>query len=187
MNIIQKPSPNFSQRKYKPEMIVIHIMVGNMVGTAAHFKDPKSVASAHYGVGLKGEIHQYVKETDKAWHAGVVDRPSFKLYKPGVNPNDYTIGIECEGKDLSKNPLLQLETVANLIKEIASRWNIPIDREHVIGHYQINLKNRPNCPATDKSVIDKIISLTYNDEIVTETFTLSKSNMEKVKLFIKTL
>lgn len=160
MQIIQKPSPNFSEREgYKPEVVVIHVMAGTLSGTDSWFATTASQVSAHYGVGLAGEIHQYVQEDKKAWHAGGVNQPNFELYKPNINPNLYTIGIECEGDDISKNPDTQITAIANLVKDVCTRWNIPIDRKHIIGHYQINLLNRPNCPATDKKIIDRIISL----------------------------
>lgn len=159
MNIIQKPSPNFSSREgYKPELVVIHIMAGSLIGTDSWFANPVSQVSSHYGVGVNGEIHQYVKESDKAWHAGRVDHPSFKLYKMGLNPNLYTIGIEHEGQDLSTWNDSQLQVSANLLKDICVRNNIPIDREHIIGHYQV-YSLKPDCPGTNKTVIDKLINM----------------------------
>ena len=99
MNIIQKDAPNFwSGRKgFRPEAVVIHIMEGTLPGTDSWFASSSSQVSAHYGVGKSGEIHQYVKEGDTAWHAGRVDRPTWKLLKPDINPNLYTIGVEQEG------------------------------------------------------------------------------------------
>ena len=45
-----------------------------------------------------------------------------------------------------------------LIREISRRWNIPIDREHIIGHYQISSK-KPNCPAANRAIVDELIAL----------------------------
>lgn len=188
MNIIQKPSPNFSARiAFKPELVVIHIMAGSLIGTDSWFATTDSQVSAHYGIGLKGEIHQYVNEKNRAWHAGRVSGPTFKLYKPGVNPNDYTIGIEHEGQDLSKNPQAQIQASADLVKAICTRWNIPIDRDHIIGHYQV-FDRKPNCPGTDKTVIDKIIKLA-SPAIVEEIINVPvpKSKVPKVLAFLNTL
>lgn len=164
MQIIQKPSPNFGDRKgHQPKLVVIHVMDGTLAGTDSWFAIPASQVSAHYGVGKNGEIHQYVDEKNSAWHAGRVNNPTFKLYQDGVNPNLYTIGIEHEGIDLSKAPLNELQASAELLKSICDRWAIPIDRDHVIGHYQV-YSLKPNCPATDKTVIDRIISLATNTQ-----------------------
>lgn len=161
MNIIQKKSPNFWQGRkgYRPEVVVIHIMDGTLAGTDSWFANPASQVSAHFGIGKNGEAHQYVKEEDTAWHAGRIDAPSWKLIKPSsVNPNLYTIGIEHEGKPGDAWTDAMKQSSAELIREICTRWQIPIDRDHIIGHYQIFSK-KPNCPATDKKIIDELIAM----------------------------
>lgn len=158
MNIIQKTTPNFrvGRSGYKPELIVLHIMAGSLLGTDNWFSNPISQVSSNYGVGFTGEIHQYVKDEDTAWAQGRVDNPTFRLYKPGINPNLYCLSIEHEGQDLSKGPEAQIKATVELIKSLASKWNIPIDRDHIIGHYQIGAY-KPNCPAIDKTIIDRIV------------------------------
>jgi N-acetylmuramoyl-L-alanine amidase CwlA len=99
-----------------------------------------------------------VKEEDTAWHAGRVDNPSWNLIKPNINPNLYTVGIEHEGNSSDQWPDAMKRASASLIREICDRWQIPIDRNHIIGHYQIFSK-KPNCPAINKSIIDELIAL----------------------------
>ena len=50
MNIIKKPSPNYSTGRlgYRPEAIVIHVMDGTLVGTDSWFANPQSAVSAHW-------------------------------------------------------------------------------------------------------------------------------------------
>lgn len=160
-------STNFQKGRagQKPEAIVIHIMAGTLKGTDAWFNNPKSQVSSHYGVGEGGEVHQYVKEGDTAWANGRVSSPTSKLVKKkaGINPNYYTISIENEGKDLSKQPGKQIEALAELVADIAKRNKIPLDREHVIGHYEI-FSPKPNCPSTKKEVLDRILALTKPKE-----------------------
>jgi N-acetylmuramoyl-L-alanine amidase len=148
-------SGNFhkGRRGFRPEAIVIHIMDGTLAGTDAWFKNPRSSVSAHYGVGKHGEIHQYVAETDSAFHAGTVDHPSWTGIKrsqqnPGgyINPNYYTIGIEHEGFATDQWPAAQIETSKALITEIAARWAIQLDEAHVIGHHQIRASK--SCPGS---------------------------------------
>lgn len=160
LNIIQKQTNNFYQGRKgeKPEIIVLHISTDSLASCDSWFETPESQASSHYIVGLNGEIHQYVKEEDGAWGNGPRVNPTSKiiLSKPDVNPNLYSISIEHEGKDLSKGTEIQKQTSAELVYEISNRWNIPLDRDHVIGHYEIKA-SKPDCPATDKSVIDDIL------------------------------
>lgn len=159
MDIIWKGSPNFWKGRdgKKPVAVVIHVMAGTLPGTDAWFANPKSQVSAHYGVGKNGEIHQYVKEEDSAWHVGRVQDPVWKGYD-GTNPNRTTVGIEHEGSDLSKQPDIEIRASALLVRDVCLRNGIPIDREHVIGHYEI-FSGKPSCPGTDKTVIDRIVSI----------------------------
>ncbi len=157
----QIPSPNFTKGRKSPiSMVVIHIMAGSLIGTDNWFSQKVSQASSHYGVGFNGEVHQYVQEGDTAWHSGVVRSPLIALQ--GSNPNDYAIGIECEGSDLSKAPQSQIDAIIALLKDICKRNNIPIDRQHIVGHYQINSVTRANCPATDKSILDTIVKKAHS-------------------------
>lgn len=187
MNKIQKPCPNFAvgRKGYKPEIIVLHVMDGSLTGTDSWFANPASQVSSHYGVGFNGEVHQYVKEEDTAWTQGKVDRPSFKLYKPGVNPNAYCLSIEHEGQDLSVIHEAQINATVELIQAMAKKWSIPIDRDHIIGHYQIGAY-KPNCPATNKSIIDRIVRQAQTPEEMV-TIQVKKSQVEKVLKFISTL
>lgn len=160
MNIIQKKSPNFwgGRKGYRPEAVVIHIMAGTLVGTDTWFLNPANEVSSHYGIGKNGEIHQYVNEVDSAWHAGRVDKSVWKGIRPGVNPNYYTIGIEHEGKQDDVWTDAMKQSSAALIHDICTRWQIPIDRSHVIGHFEIFSK-KPNCPAANKQILDDLVAL----------------------------
>lgn len=150
-----KPSPHFtpnvrslSQPPSHPPLIVLHTMAGSLSGTLAHFQNPASEVSSHYGVGKKGEIHQYVKETDGAWTNGRILKPSSgQVIQRGGNPNRYTITIEFEGKDRGgRLDQPQYQAGLWLVKDIAARWKIPLTREYLIGHFEIDSINKAECP-----------------------------------------
>lgn len=166
LNITWKGSPNFWDNRsgYKPEAIVIHIMCGTLIGTDSWFANSQSQLSAHYGIGQAGDIHQYVKEECAAWHAGQVNSPLWNLLKPNINPNLYTVGIEHEGNPDTVWPDTMKAASAALIYDICKRWNIPIDRQHIIGHYQIDGVRKSNCPAYNKAIIDELIVLANQQE-----------------------
>ncbi len=170
MTIIEKILPyNFVLGRYgkTPIGIVIHIMEGSLVGTDTWFLQSAGTAnpvSAHYGVALaNGIVHHYVHESNIAFHAGKAMRPTWKLLPSGVDPNSVTIGVEHEGFATGEPwPQQQIETSAQLIAQIAARWNIPIDEDHIIGHWQIDGVYRPNCPAVNndaQGIVKAIISL----------------------------
>lgn len=170
LKIIQKTSPNFLLGRtfggiaYKPEAIVIHIMEGSLTGTDSWFASFASAVSSHYGIGRAGEIHQYVSESDSASHAGIEVSPSWHLLKTTGNPNYYTIGIEHEGTSTTIWTEETKQASAALIKDICTRWNIPLDRDHIIGHYEIK-SSKPNCPAINKGIIDELIKIASTGQI----------------------
>lgn len=67
--IIWKGSPNHytGRQGYTVTHITLHIMVGYLAGTDATFANSASQASAHYGIGADGTIHQYVSERDGSY------------------------------------------------------------------------------------------------------------------------
>ncbi len=132
----------------KVEGIVVHIIVGSLRSADNTFleSDLTLPRSAHYGVGRDGRVHQYVGEQDTAFHAGIVDRPTAPLVvrKLPVNPNLYTVGIEHEGMPDELWPEAQLDASAKLLAEVAGRWRVALDREHVIMHREIRASK--TCP-----------------------------------------
>lgn len=145
MDIQKARSPNYWFGNYGRIAIVDHITAGLMTGCLSWLTNPESKASAHYLVTRVGEIFQLVDELNSAFHAGVVNDSDWPLYT-GQNPNWYTIGIEHEG--LPDEPLTEAQYQASLWlhRQIIARWGIPIDEDHIIGHYRIDTVNRPNCP-----------------------------------------
>lgn len=146
----------------RPEAVVIHIMVGTLSGTDSWFAKKESGVSAHYGVGRNGQVHQYVKEEDQAFHAGRVKGATWKLLKRNstgktINPNLYTIGIEHEGRGPEPWTEEMYAASAALIREITDRWAIPLDRLHIIGHSEIY--GVKTCPGTGVD-LDRLIALT---------------------------
>lgn len=153
MNIKWIGSPNFGypdgahgRNGYRPFGIVLHIMEGTLAGCDSWFQNPEAQASTQYGIGKNGDVHQYVSEDDAAWGNGVLGRPTWPLLIPDVNPNLYTVSIEHEGYTGEPWTEAMLAADVSLVKDIARRWNIPLDAEHIIGHYRIDAINRARCP-----------------------------------------
>ena len=146
MNIIQKPSPNFTAGRNGKQIIAIvcHITAGSFPGCLNWMQNPVAKASAHYLVNKKGEIYQLVQDKDTSWHVGIVNKCTWNLYD-GTNPNRYTLGIEFEslGEGLTEP---QYKAGLWLIDMLVKKYNIPIDDSHIIGHYKIDGVNRVNDP-----------------------------------------
>ena len=153
---IGSPNKDKGREGYRPEAIVIHIMEGTLKGTDAWFTNEESGVSAHYGIGKSGEIHQYVGESDRAWHTGRIVSPTWRLLKADVNPNWYTIGIEHEGTEDSPWSDALYKASAGLIEAISRRWAIPCDRDHIIGHREIRADK--TCPGLEVD-LDQLVDL----------------------------
>lgn len=143
------PSQNFSTGRNgrTPIAIVDHITSGNFPGCLEWMQNPISKASAHYLVTETGRIIQMVKEGDRAWHGGIVNHPNWTLYD-GYNPNNYTIGIEHEGQPGDTLTEPQYQSSLWLHKYLGEKYGIPIDTDHIIGHYRIDSVDRANCPGS---------------------------------------
>jgi N-acetyl-anhydromuramyl-L-alanine amidase AmpD len=127
--------------------IIIHVTQGAWAGALNWFTRPIAQASAHYVVrSSDGFVGQSVREKDIAWHSGNW------LY------NQTSIGIEHEG--YFDNPNWFTDTMfrssAQLAAYLANKYQIPIDRQHIIGHNEVPDPNNPgglggaghhvNCP-----------------------------------------
>lgn len=182
LNITFIHSPNYSngRRSYTPIAIVIHIMDGTLSGTDQWFQDEHAKVSAHFGIGKDGEVHQYVHQANTAWHAGRVASPSWRLIKttndsssPYINPNYYTLGIEHEGTENSDWTEAMYQSSSQLIAALSKNWDIPLDRDHVIGHHEIYALK--TCPGKIVD-LDKLIYLASQ---IKEPMVIKEPNQKK--------
>jgi N-acetyl-anhydromuramyl-L-alanine amidase AmpD len=117
---------------YPIDMIVIHDIEGSYASAIKVFQDPTRHGSANYIVSYKGQVTQMVAEKDIAWHAGNWDY------------NTRSIGIEHEGyAAIPTYTSPEYYASARLAASICSRWGVPLDRKHVIGHSQVPDPNNP--------------------------------------------
>ncbi len=135
----------------RPKAIVIHIIVGSQVSADNWFNNPASGVSAHFSVSKAGEIHQYVDPDDTAFHAGIVDHPTWigiERRPDGsfLNPNLYTLGIEHEGKPDDDWTDAMYEASSQLARMLSDRYAIPLDLNHVIRHCDIRATK--TCPGS---------------------------------------
>lgn len=180
MKIQQYNSPHKSSRyNYKPLYICWHIADGSYNGTISWETNKDSKVSSHFVLGKNGEVAQLVPLNMAAWTQGKVDKPTHPYVKSHIstNPNLYCVSIECEGKWAETKGKLtdkQLAAAAELTKHIVSEVKriygvtIPIDREHMIGHCQINSATRPHCPG-ELFPYDKLISMVNGKQSDTGT------------------
>lgn len=160
-------SPHHMSRKgHAIQGIVIHRMVGTYQGTIAWFENPESNVSAHYLISQEGEVTQMVRDQEAAWHAGYKSGTPPPVFRD-TNPNFVSIGIECEDRtaeDTNFWTQKQLNTLVDLCKILVKQYNIPLDREHIVGHSQINPTGKPNCPGSHFPWDEFLVYLTEPEE-----------------------
>ncbi|MGD6752046.1 N-acetylmuramoyl-L-alanine amidase [Streptomyces sp. BH105] len=114
---------------YTIDRVVIHVTQSTYPVALKVFQDPGHGAAAHYVVRARdGHIAQMVREGDVAYHA--CNRAW----------NERSIGIEHEGfVDRPDRWFTDVayRSSARLCAAICTRYGIPVDREHIVGHYEV--------------------------------------------------
>ena len=129
------PSPNYSDRKgLSPDMIVLHYTgMADAASAIVRLCTEGTEVSAHYVVLEDGNIVQLVRESARAWHAGV------SSWHDETDLNSCSIGIEIvnPGHDLGYPdfPLRQTAAVIALCKGIMIRRDIP--KHRVLAHSDV--------------------------------------------------
>ena len=129
---------------FKPEAVILHRSGGTLAEIDKRCSQTGTFTSAHYAIASDGSVHQYVEEADTAFHAGVVVNATWRLIKPGSNPNFYAIGIELEGDAADPTTSAQYDAAAALIAEIAARYQFGADVDHIVLHSEIRAGR--SCP-----------------------------------------
>jgi hypothetical protein len=117
--------------------------------------------SAHDYIARDGSVLACIPTAIAAWNNGQLNHPNLKLSSvreiverdrtvPSFNPNEaYVREVECTGYPgsfpLTKD---QRETVAWLIARDSLKWGLPINRETVHMHRDLDSVNRASCPFT---------------------------------------
>ncbi len=123
------PGTNFTPVRHRRiTTIVIHATDGgSLTGNVSWLTGTRSEASAHYVVSTDGHIVQLVPLHDIAWHSG------------NKAMNEQSIGVEHVGDTLDPSGFTTAEyrSSARLVAWLARRYDIPVDRHHIIGHSEV--------------------------------------------------
>ncbi len=161
-----QPFEDFSRaRVHNPEFVMVHFTSAvvlapkdpyNMGIVRSIFEDYK--VSVHYIIQRNGEIFCYIPEELVAYHAGYGTWQDDPKYTD--NLNNYSIGIELvamgsqedmaqylTAEEYQKLPPeligytdAQYAALKCLIEDICARNDIPMDRQHIIGHEEYSPK-----------------------------------------------
>jgi AmpD protein len=87
--------------------------------------------SAHMVVARDGGLTQYVRFTDRAWHAGE------SRYNGRVACNDFSIGVELEGVDTIAYEAAQYDTLAEVVAALCDAYP-RLSPDRLVGHSDIS-------------------------------------------------
>jgi hypothetical protein len=151
-------SPNQESRHgTKIDSIVLHSTWGSYAGSVAWLCNPTSKASAHYVLSRDGIVATLVPEEYAAWH---VRYEATGQASPRWNAR--SIGIELVDDKMEDGWMTQVQydKLVMLISQIVVRWNIPITRERIKMHKEIDAKSDPK--GWTESTINKLLSDIHN-------------------------
>ena len=143
-------SPNVDARPegILPDLIIVHgislppgeyggswidQLFTNSLPPAAHpyFKQIEGLkVSTHVLIRRDGELVQYVPFHQRAWHAGV------SSYQGRERCNDFSIGIELEGRDDEAYEAPQYHALAQLIASLCAHYP-SLSSQRVVGHSDV--------------------------------------------------
>ena len=120
------------------DYIVIHDTEGSWRTSLDLVQDP-TYLGWHYTVRSgDGQVAQHVNPKNVGWHAG------------NWYVNAHSIGIEHEGFAATGAKWYtesMYESSATLVRYLAAKYDVPLDRAHVIGHDQVPAIDTPHIPS----------------------------------------
>lgn len=154
---------NFTVGGAQPKIIVLHGTsgLGNPYNWWNREVPSNQASSADFWIPRASgqKIRQYVKLGDTSWSNGPLLKPDisvpflrwlveYKKTHPDATGNHWTTSIEFEKDSGNKQGLTAWQIVQGreLIKWLSQKCAIPLDRQHVLGHYQFDSVSRGGCP-----------------------------------------
>lgn len=176
MNLIKnKSSPNHYNGRFgwKADMIVCHQTGGSELAPALNwYLNPNAQCSPNWVIDTNGDIYELVSPENAAYCNGTTTKSGNLYYKNATsaivksratNANYYTYSFECvhcaHGDITAEQVTAIVELIKNVIMPDMIKNGITpkIDREHLIGHCEINPITRSFCPGKNFPY-DEIIS-----------------------------
>jgi peptidoglycan hydrolase-like protein with peptidoglycan-binding domain len=114
----------------KVKYVIVHMTEGGYYGTLQWFSQANPYqSSTHYVIkSSNGEITQMVNEANAGWHAG---NTHYSLNSIGIEHEGYTSNLNAWFSEA------MYQSSAKLVCAIARRHGIPVDSQHIIGHFQV--------------------------------------------------
>lgn len=113
------------------DMIVVH-HTGNPTNDDLSAEE---INESHQDQGWVGIGYHYVIRKD-----GIVEigRPEWAIGAHAYGENSHTIGVHvCGNFEIGEPTAAQIESLAMLLANICTDYDLPIDRDHIVGHREL--------------------------------------------------
>ena len=122
-------TPSGQPASMKIRYIIIHDTEGSYDATISTFQDPTSYVSANYVVrSADGAVTEMVPPSDVSWGAG-----NWYINMHAINIENE--GFAAQGSTWYTKAMYRSD--AALVRYLAARYGIPLDRSHILGHEDV--------------------------------------------------
>ena len=131
------------------DMIVVH-HTGNPTDDDLSAEE---ISKSHQAQGWVGIGYHYVIRKDGSVELG---RPDWAIGAHAYGENSHSIGVHvCGNFEIWEPTAAQIESLAMLLANICNDYDLPIDRDHIVGHREL----MPTaCPGTNLyEMLDTIV------------------------------
>ena len=181
INIVEtdlQPYGSLSERSYTDMIVIHHTGEADIDASAEQIdqwhknrpNDPWTMIGYHYVIRKDGTIER--------------GRPEWAIGSHAYGENYHTIGIHLSGDFMQAQPTqAQLTSCAALIVDICQRYDIPIDRNHIVGHRDLM---PTSCPGDNLYWrLDEIIALANGSTLTASAVTQNTSDERIIWDFFK--
>ena len=171
MNIIKNQSPNYTNKSYIKNAVILHTSLGTFDGGVSWILNPQSRVSYHYLISRDGEIVELVHPGKVAWHSGNVHAPNDKgkriLKKNNlgqyVNPNTHTIGVAFANTERQSITEDQIETCVELLQYLDERFKLNLTKNNLVTHRDIT-SYKPNIDSWMTKIQARLFGSSFADK-----------------------
>lgn len=165
--ILNCPNKWDGRNGHEVKAVVIHKPEGELPGVIDYLMKPETQKSYHYIISYQGQITRLVDDSNSAWHAGVVEAPTWPGLIPDVNPNYYTVGIALEGFAVQPHTKAQFQALMRLIADLFLSYGIAANNETIVFHHEINApKSCPGLQLNKFAIVNAVQSLVSAGNLV---------------------
>ena len=156
-------SPNFGyprgapgRRGQKITGIGLHISGATWQSNYNWIMNPAANASYNAIVKDDGTVVSLVPEQNAAYSHGRINKATWPLLKAATNPNLYTLSLARTGSNQNTWTPQQLESTLKVLKCWGDKYDIPLKRPYIFGHFEIDAVDRWYCPG--RGFFDRVIA-----------------------------